>query len=628
MPDTPNAWTAVTTTSGPWEVEFADLAIPVDPRFFILPQPPESPMPIPETPAAPVDDEDDLYADDAWEGDEDDPDEDEESAPACDTCANTPEDCDCPRCPGCDEPLAGGACPACRPAPAHDPAAAINPPGSFDAARYRRRADGYLACRVCGHASRYPAACDCCPRCQRTTCRCCPECRLPACTCAPLDPAALPPPEANVFRPGQDHDTHAAEAHREDRRAYASTRPDWIRRPLTFYPPDPAAVEQRAEKFRREQRRADPVDRWAYAEALAREEAPLAALRAAHRRALAGGGPRRYLSVELEVGGLKDARRAHRVADACARWNASVVYDGSLPPSGFEINLSPARGKPFIDQVEDVCRSLRAAGAWVNARCGLHVHADSRDLSSAQILRLVEVYARVEDGLFLAVPDSRRRNSAYTRDGKNFCEKCGQKLLAAVRAYLVKPDKYVYWGCPEKAVRGRQKARTRHLARLAVYGGLGSTSLNRVIDRFDADGNLLATEPCPRRTGAAYLEQARDHYATARYYALNLHAHFYTPKDTLDRRGRDRTLVGKRRGTVECRLAAGTTDPQKIVPWALLWDNLLHVATAWPTDRINGLPRDPWQALLAVAPSDDVRAWLEERKAKFAGHEAPPYEEF
>lgn len=560
----------------------------------------------------------------------------------CYICDYSVDNCACARCPGCDLLLENGKCPLCHPIGRPDPST-VNPPGSFDAARYTRRsADGALTCNRCGFTSLRPGVCQCCRQCDSNPCTCCRQCgyRREACTCVPLDQVTAPAPVLTTYQAN----TPPEELNRPDRRESVSRRASWIKAPgLAFFPPELTPLEEDlAGRTTQLDQTTDPGERKVLERYRRTAEQSLEQTRRDHRAAIAGGGPRRYVSVEIEVGGLTKHEAIWRVDEAVTKWKCATVHDGSLPNCGFEINTAPAKGKFFVDQVTEICKALRVAGAWVNIHCGLHVHVDSRDLSAHQVLRLIEVYAKIEDGLFLTVPDSRRRNNQFSRTGKNYCEKCGQKLLTAIKGFLAKPDKTVYWGCPtnkgdkketqEKKLReARQKARTRHLARLAVYTGLGGTNINA--GGTETLGNIpkQLRVSTPRATGQQVQTLAQDRYSRARYYALNLHTHFYTPPGAArvvrDALGRERE-VGRKRGTIESRLAAGTTDPKKIIPWALLWDQLLYVATAWSSDQIKGLPPDPWKALLAVAPSDDVRGWLEDRKAKFAGHQAPPGEDF
>ena len=89
----------------------------------------------------------------------------------------------------------------------------------------------------------------------------------------------------------------------------------------------------------------------------------------------------------------------------------------------------------------------------------------------------------------------------------------------------------------------------------------------------------------------------KNKYDHSRYHALNLHSYFF-------------------RGTVECRLHTGTTNPNKIICWGLLWAAILDSAYAMTEKEIALLP-EGMPCLLKIAPTDEVRGWLKARYAKF-----------
>src|SRR5438445_7222463 len=73
----------------------------------------------------------------------------------------------------------------------------------------------------------------------------------------------------------------------------------------------------------------------------------------------------RYLSVEIEVCSVENPNRVNFV---CDHYKSSIVSDGSLPDSGFEINPAPSSGDTFVRQIEEICKALNNAGATVNER--------------------------------------------------------------------------------------------------------------------------------------------------------------------------------------------------------------------------------------------------------------------
>jgi len=85
-------------------------------------------------------------------------------------------------------------------------------------------------------------------------------------------------------------------------------------------------------------------------------------------------------------------------------------------------------------------------------------------------------------------------------------------------------------------------------------------------------------------------------YGRVRYAALNLHSWNF-------------------RGTLECRLHQGTLNPRNITNWGILWAAIID----WAKDRSAAeLPKTGWEALLAIAPTEDVREWLKRRRDRFA----------
>lgn len=104
----------------------------------------------------------------------------------------------------------------------------------------------------------------------------------------------------------------------------------------------------------------------------------------------------------------------------CMHWGISCVSDGSLPSDGFELNLAPAGGDRWVEEVNAICGELKSRRAWVDASCGLHTHADCRDVTWYDLRRVLLYYALVEPTLYQLMPNSRRENS--------YCVPCGPTL--------------------------------------------------------------------------------------------------------------------------------------------------------------------------------------------------------
>lgn len=136
----------------------------------------------------------------------------------------------------------------------------------------------------------------------------------------------------------------------------------------------------------------------------------------------------RYLGVEIEVAGVTDWDTAWRVGDVAERWGAYVVRDASLGNErAFEVVTSPAAGDFFVEQVQQVTAALNDSGAYVDRRCGLHVHVNAKDFSYYDMRRLLMLYSRLEPALLRTQPISRTYEGRYARP-------CGHKYVNGIVA--------------------------------------------------------------------------------------------------------------------------------------------------------------------------------------------------
>lgn len=198
----------------------------------------------------------------------------------------------------------------------------------------------------------------------------------------------------------------------------------------------------------------------------------------------------RFISAEIEVAGIKNNKKL--IEKAVEEWKGSIVYDGTLPPEGFEINTAPAGGDLYVKQITEICDSLAKAGAKVNGQCGLHVHLDARDFNYCDLHRLIRIYTAIEPALFAMVPGY-RSNSIYSIP-------CADKLENVVNSY-------------------RDKNKT--LSHIQLKAGIVSAVYGK---------NNTSARTIKRGTG----------YGTGRYYALNLHSWFF--RGTIECRLFDGTL--------------------------------------------------------------------------------------
>lgn len=102
-------------------------------------------------------------------------------------------------------------------------------------------------------------------------------------------------------------------------------------------------------------------------------------------------------------------------------------------------------------------------------------------------------------------------------------------------------------------------------------------------------------------SGRVVREYRGSKYQSARYAALNLHSWFY-------------------RGTIECRMAAGTINANKVACWGMLWAGILDYVYKTPEKDVQALVDRNLlglEVLLSVCPTDEVREFVKERTAKF-----------
>ena len=99
----------------------------------------------------------------------------------------------------------------------------------------------------------------------------------------------------------------------------------------------------------------------------------------------------RKVGVEIECvapyfdGSTERDIMAHAVIDS----DGSIDVD-SEDATGYEIKTKPLTGEAAESAITSVCASLKEAGAYVNASCGLHVHADAKPLAISSLVRLYE----------------------------------------------------------------------------------------------------------------------------------------------------------------------------------------------------------------------------------------------
>lgn len=109
-----------------------------------------------------------------------------------------------------------------------------------------------------------------------------------------------------------------------------------------------------------------------------------------------------------------------------------------------------------IETLQEVVRTLRKAGAFVNETCGLHVHIGAEKFTAATLRNLVNAVASKEDLIYkaLQVPESRK---------ERYCEPTNQRFLAELNeqkpASLEAFKEIWYDGNPARANRHYDESR-------------------------------------------------------------------------------------------------------------------------------------------------------------------------
>ena len=263
----------------------------------------------------------------------------------------------------------------------------------------------------------------------------------------------------------------------------------------------------------------------------------------------------RYAAAEIEVAAAQSGVGAPFDV-AATRWSASVVTDGSLPSTGFEINTAPASGDEFVKQIEELCGVLNTYSASVTTKCGLHVHVDGRHLRLEDIAKATLLAVAVEDGMYRVVPSSRRDGSFSRPLPTRFSEVAEHSKLPTPHARFLAIGKMVYMG--------------------EMYRAEGAT-VNDV------------------------KSQAASKYNGARYSWWNIHSWFH-------------------RRTIEIRTHGGTTNATKIIMWASYWASFVDRVVRMSVDDVHALIAahpDPWALLLWLAPTAEHVRHLADRRATF-----------
>lgn len=134
-----------------------------------------------------------------------------------------------------------------------------------------------------------------------------------------------------------------------------------------------------------------------------------------------GGDVVRHVGVEIEFHDFlitPSAESVKALHAALSKWGGSVVQDHS----NVEVQLAPASGERFREQVEEICGLLKTMKAKCSTISGLHIHVDARDMKFSQLGKVMVLYAKMEPLLI--------RTQPYSRMAGKFCRPTGKDLGA------------------------------------------------------------------------------------------------------------------------------------------------------------------------------------------------------
>lgn len=340
----------------------------------------------------------------------------------------------------------------------------------------------------------------------------------------------------------------------------------------------------------------------------------------------------RFIALEIEVA---SGNNNSDVAVACERWDDAIVSDGSLPDAGFEINTNPSSGDVFIRHIDDICAALD--GASVTSACGLHCHIGANDYRWFDLFKLCALYSRIEDGLYMLVPASRRGNrycqpcaEKFTFDSpvtfkgellnrlyeRSFQPKGADKPHSKERRKLKKEyldaDKKLnkaytdmaqksdaYYGMPWDANEVKRAAAGRAYTAAYQVWNEATEVRNRLRIKLGLDAPNGVCYKVVNGKEKKVFQEKTDKYNGARYTGLNIHSFFY-------------------RGTIEFRHHSGTVNADKAKNWGMICAAIIEYAAKFSMRDIKALPDDSWIALMAILPPF-LQTYAEKRRKELRG---------
>lgn len=134
-------------------------------------------------------------------------------------------------------------------------------------------------------------------------------------------------------------------------------------------------------------------------------------------------------------------------------------------------------------------------------------------------------------------------------------------------------------------------------------GGAGLVLLMSDYDNHKENINRLVYAQSPKGKGAGLAgRRNKDPRGGSRYVGLNLHSWWM-------------------RGTIEFRMHHGTTKHEKMIPWGMLLGSMCDIGIGRGDREIDSWPMG-LEGLLKIAPTEEVKRWVQERWDYFASKRA------
>lgn len=143
-----------------------------------------------------------------------------------------------------------------------------------------------------------------------------------------------------------------------------------------------------------------------------------------------GGGYGTYTVTDNEN------RKWKLVSDASITCQKKVGNRKQIADKEYSVELvSPICRYEDIENIQEIIRKLRGAGAFCNKSCGIHIHINSAPFKAYQIRNLVNIVAAKEDMIYKALKvDSERERRYCKKIDKDFLEELNKKKPKTIRS--------------------------------------------------------------------------------------------------------------------------------------------------------------------------------------------------